>query len=207
MWSDAQYHVCLSDDPMQWLQSESISIVIDSPQLMVSNDFQKVSVFYLEGTKYEKVNWAFNQLTLLVTYNDGLCSLFYTTNLLKDGCLASIGSSHDKNAKMATSILLPEHCNILHICNCKELVKFIFWWRERDKTHQVQLPQQSLPSPILLLVRTRNGIYIWNVDHKGNARDSLSRWQDKSPDKRFSCGSFSQRVEGVKRQWWVLASQ
>ena len=95
---------------------------------MVSNEFQKVPVFCLEGKEYEKVHWAFIQLTLLVMYNDGLCSLCYTTNLLKDGGLASIGSSYDKNAKMRTSILLSEHCDILHMCNCKESVNF------REKT-------------------------------------------------------------------------
>ena len=87
---------------------------------MVSDEFQKVPVLHLEVTEYEKVHWAFIQLTLLVMYNNGLCSLFYTTNLLKDGCLASIGSSHDKNMEIGTSVLLPEHCDILHMCNCKE---------------------------------------------------------------------------------------
>ena len=94
---------------------------------MVSNEFQKVSVLYLEGTEYEKVHLAFIQLTLLVMYNDGLCSLCYTTNLLKDSCLASIGSSYDKNAKVGTSVLFPEYCDILCMCNWKELVNFIFW--------------------------------------------------------------------------------
>ena len=92
---------------------------------MVSDEFQKVPVLHLEVTEYEKVHWAFIHLTLLVTYNDGLCSLCYTTNLLKDCCLASIGSSYDKNAKMGTFVLLCEHSDILHMCNCKELVNFI----------------------------------------------------------------------------------
>ena len=64
-------------------------------------------------------------------YNDGLCSFFYTTNLLKDGCLASIGSSYDKNAKMRTSVLIPEHCDIvLYMGSCKGSVNFIFRWRD-----------------------------------------------------------------------------
>ena len=84
---------------------------------MVLNGFHKVSVFYLEGTEHKKVHCAFIQLTLLVMYNDGFCSLFYTTNLLKDSCLASIGSSYDKNAKMGTSVLIPEHCDILYMCS------------------------------------------------------------------------------------------
>jgi hypothetical protein len=88
---------------------------------MVSNGFHKVSVLYLEGTEYKKVqSWAFIQLTLLVMYNDGFCSLFYTTNLLKYGCLASICSSYDKNAKMRTSVLIPEHCDILYMYSCIE---------------------------------------------------------------------------------------
>ena len=48
--------------------------------------------------------WEFIKLTLLVIYDDGLCSLCYTTNLLKDSCLASIGSSYDKNAKMVSKL-------------------------------------------------------------------------------------------------------
>ena len=59
--------------------------------------------------------------------NDGLCSLFYTTNLLKDGRLASIGSSYDKNAKMGASVLPPEHGDILHMWSCKGPINFIFW--------------------------------------------------------------------------------
>jgi hypothetical protein len=39
---------------------------------MVSNVFQKVPVFCLEGTEYEKAHWAFIQLTHLVMYNNGL---------------------------------------------------------------------------------------------------------------------------------------
>ena len=127
---------------------------------MLSNEFQKISVFYLQGTEYEKVHWTFIQLTLLVMYNDGLCSLCYTTNLLKDGCLASIGSSYDKNAKMGTLVLLPQHCDILHMCTCKELFNFIFWWRDNSLAHQRWLPQQFLPSPIFSLVR-RDGMGIF----------------------------------------------
>ena len=54
-------------------------------------------------------------------YDDGLCSLCYTTNLLKDGCLACISSSYDKNAKMGTSVLLSEICDICLMCSYKEL--------------------------------------------------------------------------------------
>ena len=91
---------------------------------MVSNEFQKVPIHCLEGTEYEKVDWALIQLTHLVMYNNGLCSLCYTTNLLKNGCLSSIGSSYDKNTKMGTSVLIPEQCDILHMCSCKEPANF-----------------------------------------------------------------------------------
>ena len=67
------------------------------------------------------------KLTLLVMYNDGHCSFSYTTDLLKDGCLACIGSSYDKNAETGASVLLPEMCDLdtLLICIiCKDLVKF-----------------------------------------------------------------------------------
>ena len=91
---------------------------------MVSNVFQKEPILHLNGTGYEKVNWLFIQLTLLVMYDDGFCSLCYTTNLLKDGCLSSISSSYDENAKMGTSVMNPEHCDVLHMCSCKEQVNF-----------------------------------------------------------------------------------
>ena len=74
----------------------------------------------------------FIQLTLLIIYDDGLCSLCYTTDLLKNGCLASIGPPYDKNAKMWTFVLFPEHCYIVHRCNYKEPVNFIFWWRREN---------------------------------------------------------------------------
>ena len=69
------------------------------------------------------VNWTF-KLTILVIYNDGLCTLCYSTNLLKDGCLACVSSSYDENAKIWTSVVLPELCDILHICICTDPVKF-----------------------------------------------------------------------------------
>ena len=99
---------------------------------MVSNEFQKVPIHYLEGTEYKKVDWAFNQLTHLVMYNNGLCSLCYTTNLLKDGCLSSIGSSYDKNSKMGTSVLLPEQCDILHMCSLQRTSQFHFMVEKRQ---------------------------------------------------------------------------
>ena len=47
--------------------------------------------------------------------NDGLGSLCYTTNLLKNGCLACISPSYDQDAKMRTIISILEHCNGLFI--------------------------------------------------------------------------------------------
>ena len=38
-------------------------------------------------------------LTIIVIY-EGLCPLCYTTNLLKDGCLACISPPNDKDAKV-----------------------------------------------------------------------------------------------------------
>ena len=101
------------------MQSESISIV--NHWLTSIDGIKWVSegctFFPMKNIIWEST-WDFIQLTLLIMYNDGLCSLCYTTNLLKDGCLASIGSSYDKNAKVGTSVLLPAHGNIM--CNCKE---------------------------------------------------------------------------------------
>jgi hypothetical protein len=31
---------------------------------------------------------------------------------------------------MGTSVLLPEHCDILYMCNCKEPINLIFWRRQ-----------------------------------------------------------------------------
>ena len=133
----------------------------------------------------EYIHLSFIQLTYLVMYNNGLCSLCYTTNFLKDGCLSSIGSSYNKNAKMGTSVLLPEQCDILHICNCKEPVNFIFWRRDNILTHQ-QLHQQFLPSPIFSLVRGDglydehwlNGLSDGKIEPRGQKCKStvLKRW-------------------------------
>ena len=125
------------------------------------------------GTEYKKVHpsqWSFIQLTLLVMYNDRFCSLFYTTNLFKDGCLASIGSSYDKNAKMGTSVLIPEHCDILYMCSSKRPVNFIFWWT--DNTN----PPDAVAPAISAITNVSTG---WTlVEHK----NSLSRClqQDES---------------------------
>ena len=89
----------------------------------MGSKFQRVPVLDL-ATDYEKVYWALIQLTLLVIYNDGLCSLCYPTNLLKDCCLACISSSYDKNAKAGTSVVLPKLYDTLHICICIDPVKF-----------------------------------------------------------------------------------
>ena len=99
---------------------------------MASNEFHKVPALYLDRTEYKnlKVHWSFIQLTCLIMYDNGFCSPFYTTNLLKDGCLASIGSSYDKNAKMGTSVLIPERCDSLYMSSCKGPVNFIFWWKD-----------------------------------------------------------------------------
>ena len=129
---------------------------------MVSNEFQKVPIFCLDGTEYVKAHWAFIQLTLLVMYNDGFWSLFYTTNLLKDGCLASIGSSYDKNAKMGTSVLIHE---ILCMCSCKGplAVNYIFWWKD-----SINLPDAvALAISAITNVSTssKKGWFIWNVQN------------------------------------------
>ena len=75
----------------------------NSPQLKVSRVFQKLSVSCLEGTEYEDVHWTAIQLTLLVMYDDGLCSLCYTTDLLKDSCFPCISPSYNKDTKMWAS--------------------------------------------------------------------------------------------------------
>jgi hypothetical protein len=63
------------------------TLLFDSPQMMASNALQTVQADYLQET--QQLNKAQNsdQLTILVIY-DGLCPLCYTTNFLKDSCLA-----------------------------------------------------------------------------------------------------------------------
>ena len=105
--------------------------------------------------------WAFIQLTLLVIYNDGLCSLCYTTNFLKDGCLASIGPSYDKNAKMRTFVLLPESCHI-PMSSCKEPVKFQY----RCGNTFNDSPDVGAPATSTILAGEIVGLYMWNLSNK-----------------------------------------
>ena len=53
---------------------------------------------------------SFELNTMLIKY-DGLGSLCYTTDLLKNGCLPCISPSNDQYAKMRTIISILEHCN------------------------------------------------------------------------------------------------
>ena len=66
---------------------------------MASNESQTVQAYYLQETQQLKEAQNSDWLTILVIY-DGVCCLCYTTNLLKDGCLACIGPSNDKDAKV-----------------------------------------------------------------------------------------------------------
>ena len=59
-------------------------------------------------------------LTILVIY-DGLGSLLYTTNLLKNGCLASISPTYNENTKMRTLVLFLEHQNLFCIAYMNEI--------------------------------------------------------------------------------------
>ena len=71
----------------------------DLPQLMASNESQTVQAHYLQQTQPSKEAQNSDLLTILVIY-DRLCPLCYTTNLLKDGCLACISPPNDKDAKV-----------------------------------------------------------------------------------------------------------
>ena len=96
-------------------------------------------------------------------YNDDrFCSLVYTTDFLKDGCLASIGSSYDKNAKMGTSVLI---LKILYMCSCKGPVNHIihiFWWKD-----SVDPPAVAPAISAITNISTvkGGGFYNGNVDH------------------------------------------
>ena len=66
---------------------------------MATNELQTGQADYLQGTQQLKKAQNSDQLTIIVMY-DGLCPLCYSTNLLKDGCLACISPPNDKDAKM-----------------------------------------------------------------------------------------------------------
>ena len=66
---------------------------------MASNELQTVQADYLQRTQQLNKAQSTDKLTILVIY-DGLCPLCYTTNLLKDGCLACISPPNDKDAKV-----------------------------------------------------------------------------------------------------------
>ena len=75
------------------------TLLSDSPQVMASNESQTVQAYCLQETQQLKEVQNSDQLTIF-GINDGLCSLYYTTNLLNDGCLACISPSNDKDAKV-----------------------------------------------------------------------------------------------------------
>jgi hypothetical protein len=66
---------------------------------MASNESQIVQADYLQETQQSKEVQISTQLTIPVIH-DRLYSLCYTTNLLKDGCLACISPPNDKDAKV-----------------------------------------------------------------------------------------------------------
>ena len=80
----------------EWYIHTSLS---DSPQVMASNESQTVQADFLQETQHSKEVQNSDWLTILVIY-DGVCSLCYTTNLLKDGCLPCISPPNDKDAEM-----------------------------------------------------------------------------------------------------------
>ena len=61
-----------------------------------------------------RINDSFEFNTVLIIY-DGFGPLGYTTNLLKNCCLASISPSYDQDTKMRTFISILENCNGLSI--------------------------------------------------------------------------------------------
>jgi hypothetical protein len=61
-----------------------------------------------------RINVSFDFNTMLIVY-DRFGPLGYTTNLLKNCGLASIGPSYDQDTKMRTFISILENCNRLSI--------------------------------------------------------------------------------------------
>ena len=122
----------------------------DLPTLMASNVSQKVPVVYLQGGEHVKLGGALVQLTILIIY-DRLCSLLHTTDLLKNGCLACIGSSYDKNTKMGAFVTLLEHLCLSYI--------YIYYVNQilvetSAFANPLYVQQQSLPSFVIALLWT-----------------------------------------------------
>ena len=61
-----------------------------------------------------RINDSFEFNTMLIIYK-GFSPLGYTTNLLKNCCLASISPSYDQDTKMRTFISILENCDGLSI--------------------------------------------------------------------------------------------
>lgn len=81
-----------------------------------------------KGTDYSQAALAFVQLTILIIY-DRLCSLFFTTDLLKNCCLACVGPAYDKDTKTGTVVALLEYFHIPYICiNYKLNILYKFSW-------------------------------------------------------------------------------
>ena len=117
---------------------------------MASNVSQKVPVVYLQGGEHVKLGGALVQLTILIIY-DRLCSLLHTTDLLKNGCLACIGSSYDKNTKMGAFVTLLEHLCLSYI--------YIYYVNQilvetSAFANPLYVQQQSLPSFVIALLWT-----------------------------------------------------
>ena len=76
------------------------TLSFDSLQLMASNEPQTVQADHLQ-VETQEVKGAQNsdQPTILVIY-DRPCCLCYSTNFLKDGCLACISPPNDEDAKV-----------------------------------------------------------------------------------------------------------
>ena len=93
--------------------TESMAIhtsLSDSPQVMALRQTVEANCLK-EAFEQTKKGHISDQLTILIKY-DGLCPLCYSTNLLKNGCLACISPPNDKDAKVWASIAFPEDCNM-----------------------------------------------------------------------------------------------
>ena len=75
------------------------SSLFDLPQVMALDDSQTVQADFLQETQQSRQAQNSGWLTNTVIY-DGFCPFCYTTNFLKDGCLACISPSNDKDAKV-----------------------------------------------------------------------------------------------------------
>ena len=156
-----------------------------APQLMASNDLQMLPVPCLQEIQYVEEAQCSAWLTIIVIYH-GLCSLFYSTNLLKDGCLACIGPPHDKDTKMWAQVSFPEHFNMCPII-CAWCSSRIMWMPR----HHIGSLNGSPPVAVSDAITSNEMLMIeWYKDWCWTQEKRMCVWERKSEywSENWVCG-------------------